>query len=185
MTCARTEAHAGSAAILVAAARSLESCAEFLEGLDAHGYTRASARLFNSTIGQHVRHSVDHFVAVADSLDGAVINYDKRQRETPIEHDCATARDAIRALAARLEILTGDELAAPVRVRIMISSEGNEAELGSTFGRELAFATHHATHHFAMIASLAGEMDLAVPEGFGKAPSTVHHQRSIGKSSGR
>lgn len=185
MSGAGTETREASTAILLAAARSLESCSDFLDGLSAAEYTQASARLFNSTIGQHVRHSVDHFAAVAGSLDGALIDYDRRERDTPIERDAAAACRAMRTLAARLESLSVDELAAPVRVRIMVGAQGLETELGSTFGRELAFATHHATHHFAMIASLAGELNVAVPDGFGKAPSTVHHERNSGAGSAR
>ena len=185
MPSARTQTQTGPAMILLAATRSLESCAEFLGDLDQTSYTRPCARLFHSTIGQHVRHSIDHFAAVAASLGGAAIDYDHRQRDTPEERDAASALVAIRSLMSRLDALSGDHLAAPVRVRLMVSAEGGEAELGSTFGRELAFATHHATHHFAMIASIAGEWNIQAPVGFGKAPSTVHHERAGAKSAGR
>lgn len=179
MPLAGTEAHAGPSMILRAAAQSLESCAAFLGGLDPEGYTRKCPRLFHSTIGQHVRHSIDHFAAVAASLDGVAIDYDHRQRETPVERHSAAAMTAIQEILTRLALLTGKDLAAPVRVRIMVSAEGQEAELGSTLGRELAFATHHATHHFAMIASIAGEFGCQIPSGFGKAPSTVHNERRL------
>lgn len=163
--------------ILRAAAASLEHCAAFLSEIDSDRYTRASARLFGSTIGQHVRHTLDHFAAVTSSLDGLVIDYDHRRRDTPVEQDCDAAIEAIRSVSARLAPLSADDLAAPVRVRMMVSAEGAEAELGSTLGRELAFATHHATHHFAMISSIANELGIATPVGFGKAPSTVNHER--------
>lgn len=179
------ETPAGTTMILRAAAASLEHCAAFLSGVDVEAYTRASARLFGSTIGQHVRHTIDHFAAVTSSLEGLVIDYDHRQRETPVEQDCDAAIEAIRSVAAKLAPLSGDDLAAPVRVKIMVNAEGAETELGSTLGRELAFATHHATHHFAMISSIATEFGIATPVGFGKAPSTVHHERQTRGESGR
>jgi hypothetical protein len=60
----------------------------------------------------------------------------------------------------------------------MLSGEGDEAELTSTFAREVAFATHHAIHHNAMIAAIAASFGVTIPAGFGKAPSTVNHERT-------
>ena len=185
MPVARAEAQAGPGVILDAAACSLEGCAAFLAGLGADKYSRACPRMFDSTIGQHVRHSIDHFAAVVASLDGAVVDYDHRERQTPIERDRAHAIAAIEELLRRFSSLTSDTLGASVRVRIMVSAEGEEAELRSTFGRELAFATHHATHHFAMIASIAAEFGVEIPSGFGKAPSTIHNERRVRSETGR
>ena len=69
-------------------------------------------------------------------------------------------------------------------VRVMVSAEGAEASLGSTLARELAFAVHHAVHHNAMIASIAGELGIACPAGFGKAPSTANHERCQARGTG-
>jgi hypothetical protein len=59
----------------------------------------------------------------------------------------------------------------------MLTSDGVDAELGSTLGRELAFATHHAVHHHAMLGAIAAELGVATPPEFGKAPSTIRHER--------
>lgn len=185
MSNVQAESRTELSSILIAAVRSLDSCAVLLASMDPEKYGRASPRLFDSTIGQHVRHSVDHFAAVIGSLEGNVIDYDLRRRDTPVEREASVADRVIRELAVRIAELGDDVLAKRVQVRIMVSDEGAEAELGSTFGRELVFATHHATHHFAMIASIAGEMGVAVPQGFGKAPSTVNHERSLRREAGR
>jgi len=69
-----------------------------------------------------------------------------------------------------------------VRVRVMLCADGQHAELGSTLGRELAFAAHHAVHHHAMVAAIAAEFGLSAPDGFGRAPSTIHHEHAAGQT---
>lgn len=167
-------------AAAAAAAAVLGQCEAFLGGLSESAYTAPSARLMGSTIGQHVRHSVDHFAAALRALEGEAIAYDHRERNTPIESDLAAASARIRELRDALRGIGGSACAERVRVRVMLTSEGDEAELHSTLARELAFAAHHATHHHAMMAAIASEVGAACPAGFGKAPSTLHHERSSG-----
>ncbi len=126
--------------------------------------------LSGSTIGQHVRHSLDHFSAVLDPIEPGVIDYDHRERDTPVEHDPLAARSSIEQLIRQLRVVRAPSAA--VRVRVMLSADGRESLLTSTIERELAFATHHAIHHHAMIAAIARTLQLDVPAGFGVAPST-------------
>jgi uncharacterized damage-inducible protein DinB len=170
------------AAVAHAAAALLEQCQRFIAGLPSGGlqaYAAASERMPGGTIGKHIRHSLDHFRAALEGAEsGAAIDYDHRARDVPMETLPEAASEAIRALCARLEGLDGAALSRPVRVRVMLTGDGAEAELTSTLARELAFATHHAVHHHAMIGVIAGEFGHAVPPGFGKAPSTINYDRS-------
>lgn len=164
--------------VVHAAAASLLQARAMAESLDRERYCAPCGRLFGSTIGQHMRHALDHFAAALGAVGGGEIDYDHRDRGTRVETDPLAAAEEIALLAARLDGLSGAEVGSAVRVRIMVDAEGSEALLGSTFARELAFAVHHATHHHAMIASIAGEMGVETPAGFGKAPSTAHHERT-------
>lgn len=170
-----TPGRAGSPA--GAARAALDQCAACLAGLPDEAYTRTSRAIAGSTIGQHVRHALDHFAAALAGADGETIDYDHRVRDTPVERSRAAGARAAAELAARLAMLTAADEDKPVRVRVMLSDAGDEAELGSTLGRELAFAAHHAIHHHAMMGAIAGELGVALPAGFGKAPSTLHHER--------
>lgn len=158
----------------------LEQCGGFIGAVasqDGH-YARTSRILPGGTIGKHVRHCLDHFRAALEGFDrSAPIDYDHRERNVPMESEPAAALEAIFDLAARLRILDAAALASPVRVRVMLSGDGQEAELDSTLGRELAFATHHAVHHHAMMGAIAAELGIQVGPEFGKAPSTLHHER--------
>jgi enolase len=159
------------------AAAAVEQCEVFLSGLGADAYVTPSAVMHGGTIGQHVRHAIDHYDAAIAGLRGESIAYDRRERGTRIETDVGEARTRLREIARVLRTVTPSRSASSVRVRVMIESgSGLEAEHESTLGRELAFAAHHAVHHHAMIAAIAKAMGVAVPAGFGKAPATIHHE---------
>lgn len=135
--------------------------------------------MHGATIGQHVRHTIDHYAAALAALYGRPIDYDHRERGTNIEGDRAAAINRLDELAGIIRAVTVQRSASVVRVRVMIDSgSGEEAEHASTLGRELAFAAHHAVHHHAMIAAIVRDFGLDVPPGFGKAPSTLHHESS-------
>lgn len=161
---------------ITAASALLDQCARFVRELDDHAYARTSGVIAGSTIGQHVRHALDHFAAALSGNAERPIDYDHRDRDTPVERDRHAALAAIDGLCARLGALKGHDADTIVRVRVMLASSGQCAELSSTLARELAFATHHAIHHHAMIAAIARESGLSVPPGFDRAPSTLHHE---------
>lgn len=156
----------------------LDQCAGFLTPIERQAYTTPSPGMFGGTIGQHVRHSLDHFAAALTALDGETIDYDHRERGTSIETDPQAALRQIWAMRERLAELGQAELRRRVRIRVMLTAGGDETELDSTLERELAFAAHHAIHHHAMIAAISVEMKRPVPAGFGKAPSTLHFERT-------
>jgi hypothetical protein len=175
------------------AREALESCASVFDGLKAVQYTRPSEHISGSSIGQHVRHAIDHFVAITDACASspiAAIDYDHRERQTAVETDPAFALAAINRVRLSLEMYSDETLASPVHVRLMANARGelNEIELSSTVARELMFASHHAVHHFAMIGTIVREFGFSgasLPEGFGRAPSTLRfdaRQASGGKS---
>lgn len=159
-----------------AAAASLTQCADFLATLPDPAYTTPCPALMHSTIGQHVRHCLDHYTACFAALEGREIDYDHRDRGTPVETCRDTARRVVSDVLDRLAELTPEALARPARVRVMLTADGALASLDSTAARELAFATHHAVHHHAMMAAIAGTLGLTPPAGFGTAPSTLQDQ---------
>lgn len=159
-----------------AAAAIVGQCEAFVRSLDSAAYVRPSGVLAGGTVGQHVRHALDHFRAALGAGDGP-IEYDRRERNVPMETDRIAALEAMEGLRAELARIGERELSRPVRVRVMLTADGAEAELGSTLGRELAFATHHAIHHHAMMGAIARELGIVCEGAFGKAPSTLNHER--------
>lgn len=161
----------------------LEQAAAFIETIDDECYSRPSRIMSGGTIGKHFRHVVDHFAAslapiVGDATRGCVIDYDRRARNVPMETSRHAALGEIRGVMRALRLAHEKGSARAVRVRVMLTADGAEREFDSTLGREIAFASHHAVHHHAMIAVIAGEMGVRTPTGFGKAPSTLHHEQA-------
>ncbi len=177
MTDSNEKATASCAEVVRACECILGQCASLACKLEDGSYTAESKLLKGGTIGKHLRHTLDH-VAAAVGAAGAnqPIDYDHRQRGGCVESDRAEAAKAIADVCGRLRSLDARDLDRPVRVRCMLSGAGEQAEMGSTLGRELAFAMHHAIHHQAMMRAIATELGADVPDDFGVAPDTLRHR---------
>ncbi len=152
----------------------LDQCDRLLRDLPEAVYAAPSRVLAGGTVGKHVRHTIDHFAALLSGHERRqTVDYDHRERGVPMETVRAEAISALRDLRERLAGLGPPDMNAPVRVRVMLTADGADAELLSTLGRELAFAAHHAVHHHAMIKAIAAEHGHAAPADFGTAPSTL------------
>lgn len=155
----------------------LAQCAALIDCVPADTFARDSQRVRGGTIGKHVRHTLDHYRALLDGFESATtVDYDHRERNVPIEHDPHAARQAVAIIRSRIGNLTEKSLRGPVRIRVMLAGDGTETELDTTLGRELAFASHHAIHHNALIKAIALEFGVETPPEFGMAPSTLNFQ---------
>lgn len=145
----------------------------FLESLEDVDYNRRVPEAFDSTIGGHYRHCLEHFEPIVDS-PAAAIDYDARQRDPAVERDRTTAIRRTTELLAACAALPPESLEIPVRVRYKIAAGATrDPWSGSSLGREAMFAISHAIHHFALIKVMAGLMGVPLPDGFGMAPSTA------------
>lgn len=166
-------------ACTVAADCLLDQAARFIAGIDESTYTRPCPLASGGTIGRHLRHCLDHYTAAIDGAVAGPIDYDHRERAVPMENHPGAAIEAIDRLRRQLTQIGRGGSDSVVTVRVMVGNDGRTVDLASTLARELAFAAHHALHHHAMIKFIADSFGFATPEDFGKAPSTVHHERGI------
>ena len=169
----------GCAALTRAADAVLSQCESLVLSVPDIAYCTESQTMKGGTVGKHLRHTLDHFAAALGVVGNLtkVIEYDRRQRDVPMETDRRIALAAINELRDGLARASSEGLHLAVSVRVMLHGDGSEAELKSTLGRELAFATHHAVHHQAMMRAIAGEFGIQVDDHFGKAPSTLKSER--------
>lgn len=139
-------------------------------------YTQKVPVAFNAAIGGHYRHCLDHFRSLLDSAMEGDLNYDHRERGTLIENDRFAALNATRELREGFERLEPSCLQRPLAVTCKTSYATNGSQISpSTVGREIMYAVAHAVHHYALIGVMSGIMGLAMPSGFGVAPSTLKH----------
>lgn len=164
--------------VAAAADAILDQCAAFLGEVPGTSYTAPSNALAGGTIGKHARHVLDHFRAALTTPACDPIDYDCRHRGTLVETDRDAARTEIEALRSIVQALDETGMNTEVITRVMLSGSGETADLRSTLGRELFFATHHAIHHHAMMKSIGREFGIEAPAGFGTAPSTIHYEAS-------
>ncbi|MBK8978542.1 MAG: DinB family protein [Planctomycetes bacterium] len=141
--------------------------------------------LHGSTIGQHVRHCLDHFDSFARGVSASgpdcEIDYDARPRDPRIEVDPAAAGEHARALAIAVRAAVADRgIASPVAVRCACGESGEITAQASSLGRELQFLVSHTVHHLAMISAMCRELDVAVDDAVGVAPSTLRHRARTG-----
>lgn len=148
-----------------------------LSELDDSGYCAIAGAPFRSSIGQHYRHVLEHFVSVANGLIAGTIDYDHRERNREWETSVATAMSATMRLLDVFRSLTTGQLSQPCEVRYTVGYRGDtETIFENSFAREVAYAVSHAIHHFAILRFIAETVGIAVPEEFGIAPSTLKHR---------
>jgi hypothetical protein len=152
--------------------RQLDELAAIVIGLDAIAYSERPMPGISGSIGEHVRHCLDHIAALILTPASATLSYDRRERGTNVERDPAEALRLILRLKAAADRTAARPLDEPVLVESLIAESGETVSGWSSFGRELAFVASHTVHHQALIALLLGIQGLAVPDRFGYAPST-------------
>jgi hypothetical protein len=133
---------------------------------------RPAARVSGS-VGEHVRHCLDHITALAACVEGDELSYDSRRRGTMVETDPLAAVNEIERLFFRLDRLAAIPMDRHVRLSALVDKGLPALIVQSTVGRELAFVIQHTIHHFALIAVLLEWQGFPVAADFGLAPSTA------------
>lgn len=149
----------------------LRALGSIVENMPDDLFTAKGGRASGS-IGEHVRHSLDHARALLSLGDGEELTYDARLRGTPVETSAGVAAQAILGTCRDLDALTAVPLDRPIRLCLIEEAGRSAPEVMSTLGRELAFVVQHTIHHCALIALLLERRGIPTPARFGYAPST-------------
>jgi uncharacterized damage-inducible protein DinB len=152
--------------------RQLDDIAAIVMSIDDSTYLARPLAEVSGSIGEHVRHVLDHVAAFATARPYGSLTYDTRERGTLVERDLGAALRTILRLKAMLANLTDEDLSAPVTVSSMLTRDQAPVSARSTLRRELAFVVNHTIHHQALIAVLLSVIGIDTPDAFGLAPST-------------
>ncbi|GAA3918808.1 DinB family protein [Litoribacillus peritrichatus] len=156
----------------------LDQISNFIMELDDASYTKVSKPLFDSSIGQHLRHILDIFQALMTSENGDLIDYDLRRRGIPLETDRMAGLQEIDQVREWLLSLEPEQLDNDVVISTEVALVTQQtAEFRTTFGRELCFASSHLTHHLALMVVHAKLLGLEVDSQLGVAPATATYIR--------
>jgi hypothetical protein len=156
----------------------VQQAKEFLLGLSAENYQMVIKPHFASSAGTHMRHILDHYLALKDGINQGVVNYNKRNRFSSIESCPKMALLQWQKVEQWLKEVS--QLDADMPLSVVCETSVNETQniqTQSTLARELVFVSSHAIHHFSLLAvinSLLGNKDEV---NFGIAPSTATYIR--------
>ena len=151
--------------------RQLDEIAAIVMAADEATYTSRPSAVSGS-IGEHVRHCLDHIAALVAASPSQALSYDRRERGTAIEREPAEALGQIMRLQASVDRWRVRSMDDPICVTSRLTPDGASVTGWSTLGRELAFVHSHTIHHQALIAVLLDLADVPIPDRLGLAPST-------------
>lgn len=164
------------APLLEAAQDVLKQGLSLLSYLNDSSYARVADAPFDTSIGQHYRHVLEHFQCLLEGLPDREINYDARKRDRRLESDVGLASNTTREILQDLLRCSDDNLLEKCKVISSLAyTSSAPSMLESNAGRELAYCIGHAIHHYALIRLVAGGIGVAVSAEFGFAPSTLKH----------
>jgi hypothetical protein len=158
----------------------LEQLRDVLTLLPSSLYVARPAARVSGSVGEHVRHCLDHIAALTSAVESGELSYDRRLRGTMTETDPVTAVNEIERLFTRFERLPEHVLDRSVRLSVLTDKSLPPLVVRSTVARELAFVLQHTIHHCALIAVLLDCQGWRVPCGFGVAPSTARARMAVG-----
>jgi uncharacterized damage-inducible protein DinB len=145
-------------------------------------FQRPVKSLSNSTVGQHLRHTLEFFICLEQGNHSGVINYDRRNHDKEIETNRQLAAETITRIMGFVAGLSENKKVS-LEVGYDLDKEQFET-LESTTARELVYNIEHAVHHMAImkigIREIAPYVEL--PPSFGIAASTIRHKQSIAAS---
>lgn len=137
---------------------------------------------FGEYIGPHMRHILEHYEALLSAINSkdTKVYYDRRMRDRSVEQDQNKMQDRFNNVAFALQSWEDNILDKAVTTVLQGGLLGEHEFLcTSTVGRELMFLASHAIHHYALIQVYCMQHGISLVKDFGKAPSTVNHERSI------
>ncbi len=142
-----------------------------LQHLSDLAYTQPAPPVFQSAIGTHIRHNLDHYACFLNGLESGCIDYAARQRDTRLEQDRVYAIAEMSKLRERLEKLAET----PDDACLLVERDVGPGQASSSAKRELEFLLSHTTHHYALVAVICRLHGFSVGNEFGVAASTLRH----------
>ena len=163
----------------------LEACRRIeilLDCLDTHQYCWRPPS-GGGTIGEHTRHCLDHFICLLRGVDCGIVEYDARDRDPQLEQNPIIARQSLDMIYQNLSSISSDRLLKPLVITQIPAPEVSPQEIPTTLMRELAFLSSHSIHHLAVMAEIARQQNVIIPEHLTLAYSTAAYRRDHFKQS--
>lgn len=157
----------------------LSQLTEMVDQLTEQDFIKPVDALGHSTIGQHLRHTLEFFICLENGFEGGVINYDKRAHDKLVETDKYIALSVISKINEFVKSHRGDKA---LKLEAAYDLDKEEfVTIETNYLRELVYNIEHAVHHMAImkigIREAAPYVKLA--HDFGIAASTIRYQETL------
>ncbi|MFM7854317.1 MAG: hypothetical protein ACKO96_20935 [Flammeovirgaceae bacterium] len=140
-------------------------------------FTKSLSTLNGSSVGQHLRHTLEFFICLEQGYDKNVVNYDNRLHDKLIETDRLVA---INTLVRIQEFVASQKVNIPLTLEVGYDPHNDDTvAVPTNYFRELTYNIEHAVHHMAIIKIAVKEVapDILLPKDFGLAVSTMRYQQ--------
>lgn len=157
----------------------LNQLAGVIRQVDEKDFSSPSLALSNSTIGKHIRHTLEFFICLQEGIDRGVVNYENRSHDKLIESDKFLALD----LAERMAKFVGQhKMNRPLLLETEYEMDDMaEHTIETNYFRELNYNLDHAVHHMAVVKIGLREVApyVEIPPDFGIASSTLRYEETL------
>jgi uncharacterized damage-inducible protein DinB len=146
--------------------------------IDPMDFQRPSRVLNGSTIGQHLRHTLEFFICFANGCEKGIVDYDKRSHDELIQSDKFIALATINKVREFLSNLQTDR-----NLILQVGyAGGDDVQVATNASRELIYNIEHAVHHMAIMKIGLREIApyIQIPNDFGVASSTLKYKEKAG-----
>jgi uncharacterized damage-inducible protein DinB len=141
-------------------------------------FRKPSTALSNSTIGQHLRHTLEFFICLEQGYELGIVNYDKRIHNKAMENDKHIALHTINQIQ---EFVTASQSDKALKLEVGYEPDSDDCiTVETNYLRELTYNIEHAVHHMAIMKIGIREVAdyVKLPAGFGVAVSTIRYKES-------
>lgn len=151
---------------------------DLVSQLSEQDFVKPVDTLGHSTIGQHVRHTLEFFICLEQGFESGLINYDKRAHDKLIESDKFIALSVMSRIYEFVNTQVSDK-ALWLEAGYDLDKE-DFVTIHTNFLRELVYNIEHAVHHMAIIKIGIREVapDVKLSHDFGIAASTIRYQET-------
>jgi hypothetical protein len=157
----------------------LSQLSDLVRDITEEDFVKPSEALSRSTIGQHIRHTLEFFICLEIGFRKGLVNYDKRSHDKLIETDRFIALSNIQRINDFINSLKEDQ---SLQLEVGYDLEKNDfITIATNTTRELVYNIEHAVHHMAIMKIGVREVApyVTLPKDFGIAASTIRHQATV------
>ncbi len=157
--------------IIASINHNLNNAIALLNEIDTETYCDTSVGPYYSSIGSHIRHTLDFFDCILDGLDTNDVDLTARKRDEILSTD----RDAAKSHMYKLQetLLSFADVHTDYLLHVTDNLGQGKVTVNYTLESILAHANSHAIHHYATIGYILERLNISLKiPGFGYNPTT-------------